>query len=354
MNTIHVLNKATARKIQRVVGVVALFAMVFAFTPVPLAHATQLTTMKDTLSTVKASTAANHTITFVTPTGVSAGQTIVVTFPTSFDLSTIVIGDVDLDSAVLAATPSGATWGWTLVGQVMTFTSGTGTYAGAATVTILVGTNTSVGGAGTHQVVNPTAGNDKVMSITAGSGADSGSLAISIIANDVVNITSNVDPTLTFTVSDTTIGFGTLAVANARYATGDTSGSASDAASAHDLTIATNTTAGYAITYNGATLTSGGNTISVATIAADANGTPGSEQFALSATTDGAGTIASGYAHTGPDWKFVAGSAQTLISKASAVAGTETVGVRYLANVASTSEPGAYQTNLTYVGTATF
>lgn len=348
----QLFNKRHLKQLHRGVTIVALLAMMFVMSPIRTAQAAQLTSISDTLTTVKASTAANHTITFVTPTGVSAGQTIVVTFPASFDLSTILIGDVDLDAATLSATPSGATWGWVLAGQVMTFTSGTGTYAGSATVTIKVGTNATVGGTGTHQIVNPTAGNNKVLSITAGT-ADSGSTALSIITNDVVNITSSVDPTLTFTVDDNTIGFGTLTTGGARYATGDTLGSGTDSV-AHTLTIASNTTAGYTVTYSGATLTSGANTINVATVTGSATGTPGSEQFGISATTSGAGTIGSGYNHSGPDWKFVAGSAQSLFTRAGAVSGTETFSIHYLANIATSTEPGAYSTNLTYVGTANF
>lgn len=171
------------------------------------------------------------------------------------------------------------------------------------------------------------------------------------------NTNWNIAPTFSFSISDTAIGFGTLDSGNARWATGDTNGSASDTA-AHTLQILTNATSGYAITYNGATLTSGSATIDVASITNDADGTQGSEQFGIGVSTDGASAAATGYDHNATaaqrDWTFVAGSPQTLISKSSAVSSTETISVFYLGNIAATTESGAYSTDISYIATGTF
>ncbi|MBI3115041.1 MAG: hypothetical protein HYZ09_00935, partial [Candidatus Kerfeldbacteria bacterium] len=162
--------------------------------------------------------------------------------------------------------------------------------------------------------------------------------------------------TLTFAISDTSIGFGSLGAAAARWASGDGTGSASDVA-AHTLQITTNARNGYAITYNGATLTSGSNTVSAATITDDADGTPGSEQFAIGFQTNGNATIASGYDHNTTaslrDWNFVASTATTAVSETGATA-TETISAYYLTNISSVTEAGAYTTSLTYIATATF
>ena len=62
------------------------------------AEAVNINDVYDLLSTSATSTASNHTIEFVTPTGITAGQTIVLDFDpttTAFDLTGI--GDEDID-----------------------------------------------------------------------------------------------------------------------------------------------------------------------------------------------------------------------------------------------------------------
>ena len=346
----------------------AMVASMFGFITAPAANAAALTSVKDTLSTVKASTVANHTIQFVTPTGVAAAGTITVVFPTGFTMNAVDFADTDLaegDSGTcstatftdktLAAAASGATWGAALSSQTITFTSGTGTITLGRCVQIEVGTNATAGVAGDTQVTNSTAGNDKKMDITAGA-SDSGSLAISIIADDVVAVTASVNPALTFTITDNAIGFGALTASAATWANGAATGSATDT-SAHNLTIATNAATGYAITYSGATLTSGSNTINVASVTNDADGAPSSEQFGLGLSTDGNAAIATGYDHNATagnrDWAFVAGTTTTVVSETVPTA-TETISAYYLANIATTTEPGSYSTNITYIATGIF
>jgi hypothetical protein len=94
------------------------------------------------------------------------------------------------------------------------------------------------------------------------------------------------------------------------------------------------------------------NTIGAATITADADGTPGTEQFALSAAVTGTGTVASGYDHANPDWKFVASTTSTLTSATAAA--SDTINIRYLANIAGTTPAGSYATTLTYIATGNF
>lgn len=354
------------KKFNSIISVVAIIAMIASMLGfmAPVANAATLTQIADTLSRVKASTAANHTIQFVTPTGVAAAGTVTVAFPTGFAMGSVDYTDVDLAEGssgtcssatftdkVIAATASGATWGAAVASQTLTFTSGTGTITAGRCVQIEVGLNATADVAGDAQVTNSTAGNDKKMDLTAGA-SDSGSLAISIIADDVVAVTATVNSTMTFTITDNAIGFGTLSSSAATWANGAATGSATDT-SAHNLTIATNAATGYAITYNGATLTSGSNTITAATITSDANGTPGTEEFAMAFSTGGSSTIASGYEHATPNWKFTAGATTTFISRTTPTA-TETISAYYLANIATTTDPGSYSTAITYIATGIF
>ena len=179
------------------------------------------------------------------------------------------------------------------------------------------------------------------------------------VSDDTVAVSANVDPTITFSISDAdnSIGFGDLTTANARFATGDGNGSDTDSSAAFTLQVSTNADNGYAITYNGSTLTSGANTIDVASITNDADGTPGSEQFGMGLSTDGDATIAAGYDHNATpanrDWAFVDGSTTTIVSETGPTS-TETISAFFLANIAGNTEAGSYSTSITYIATATF
>ncbi len=351
-----------------------LFASLVGFRDVAIAAS--VTTFSDTLSTLTASTAANHEILFITPTGVDANNdTIILTF-TGFDgtsLDNIAFGDVDLAESsnascsspgswtekTLAASDGASTYGVNTNSTVLAFDPPTtsGYITAGHCIRIKIGTNASTGVAGTNQITNGGAATAHLIAIS-GNFGDSGTTSIDIIADDSVNVSASVDPIITFSISDTTIGFGTLSTSTATWATGDTVGVTSvpgDTSGAHEMTVATNASSGYSITYNGATLTSGGNTIDVATISGDDDGTPGSEQFALGIDDNGGNvTIASGYDLAGTNsYNFVAGTTTTIASETGATT-TETIDVQYIANIATTTEAGSYSTDITYIATGNF
>jgi hypothetical protein len=170
------------------------------------AEAANVTSFSDTLTDSAPSVASNHTITFKTPTGVGAGQTIVITFPSggsNFNLSTIKAEDIDLATtsnyAIQNGAASGATWGVATTSSSITLTSGTGTIGANATVTIKIGTNATFGTTGTHRIVNPTTGSYEI-SVTAGA-SDSGKTRVAIVNN--VLVTARVDTLFTFSVAGT-------------------------------------------------------------------------------------------------------------------------------------------------------
>lgn len=353
-------------RIRRILYLGLVFVVTFGvFAPTRVGQAAALTSLKDVLSTLEATVNANHTVSFVAPSAIANNTTITLTFAAGFDLTGIIEDDLDIAGSTegeltTAADCTGAEKaGIGISGQVITITlcSGDGgDFTNSETVTIEIGNHAAASGTGTNQINNPSAGTYTIA--VAGSMADSGTLATSIIADDSVNITSTVDPTITFTISDTTVGFGTLTTANARWATGNLAGvGAQPAASsgAHEMTVATNAVSGYAITYNGATLTSGGNTISVATIAGDGDGTPGiAEQFAMAVDDNGGNvTIVSDYDYASNNYRFIAGTTTQFASETGPTL-TETLDVQYIANILPTTEPGTYTTNVTYVATGTF
>ena len=216
-----------------------------------LAQAANVTSFSDTLSDTAPSAAANHTIEFVSPTGVGNGESIVITFPAgSFDLSTIGEEDVDLLEDGVAES-IGTTWLVSTTSDSITITSqGAFTIAAGATTTILIGLHATNDGSPDSQIVNPGAGSYEI-SVTAGS-ADSGSARVAILDN--VTVTASVDTLFTFTVggvaagqtvntadttggdtTPTTIPFGTLVANTASTA-------------AQDLTVTTNAKNGFVVT----------------------------------------------------------------------------------------------------------
>lgn len=159
------------------------------------------------------------------------------------------------------------------------------------------------------------------------------------------------EPTLTFSVSDSSIQFGTLVTGSARYAT--TSGGSASNTVAHTISASSNATSGYTLTYYGDTLKSGASSITPATITGDADGTPGTSQFAITNATSGSASIPSAYSQASNNWKFVANTTETIASTSGATS-SETFSVRYLANISPTSGAGQYSTSLNYVVTGNF
>lgn len=354
-----------------------MLALVFAtsFILPNTATAAGLTAISDTMSRQAASQLSVHKIAFTSTSAIGVGGTIAITFPSGFTTTGLVITDLQIchgattglengtavvtggtactsTSETIAASPSTATvWGAVISGTTtVTFTAPSTSF----TNTIAAGHKVIVTIAAAH-MQNPTASTPNITITTT---SDSGSVTVPIIADEQVVITATVTPTISFAISDVTIGFGALSTSTGRWATGTTGGdaSATTPTAAHTLATATNGTGGYTISYNGATLTSGSDTISaMGGTVNDSDGDVGNtEQFGISASTDGTATIESGYERDSTaSWKFVAGAATTLVTQAGPTA-TETVSVSYLANITATTEAGAYTTTLTYIATGNF
>lgn len=157
--------------------------------------------------------------------------------------------------------------------------------------------------------------------------------------------------TLSFSISDNTIGFGDLSASAARYASGDAAGSGTEV-EAHTLTVSTNASNGYTLTVQGATLTNGAYTVSAIGGTNTASST-GTEQFGIRASDTGTGTVSSPYAASGFAYAASVSSASTL-GTGPGDASSQVYSLRYLANISTGTEPGSYSTALTYVATANF
>ncbi len=330
--------------------------------------AASLTTLSDIHSSVKVSTLSDHTIQFITPTGVIAGGTISITFPAGYTMGTFSVNNVDfatsttgactglVDGAV-AGVASGGTWGVAQAGQVITVTSGTGVIPANRCIQIQYGGNATFGAAGTTTITNPASANTYAITI-GGTFGDNGTITSNIITNDTVSVSATVQQSITFTISTTTIYFGNLGSGAIKFASStNTSGDTLETI-AHSLAIATNAPSGYNVSIRGQTLTSQQSASNTVTFIGGtaASSTPGSEQFGIRATVSG-GTGAT----VDPTFGFATsygydGTATTSAAFAVGTGATDasTYSLRYMANIGGTTEAGTYVANLVYVATANY
>ena len=246
--------------LQALTAVVTL-AIILWFVGVPSfrVEAANVISFSNTLSDSEPLMVSNHTLSFVTPTGLPAGETISIDFGTAVftDVDTIVAADVDLnvngtEESLIDGVASGADWNVTAAGDVINITSGTDTIGANATVTIEIGTNATTGGAGTNQISNPAVGSYEI-TLTVGDtiDADTGATRVAIV--DVVTVTASVETIFDFTVDGVNAGLGV---------NGDTTSGTSTSTEipfgileadtavtiAQDLSVSTNAANGFVVT----------------------------------------------------------------------------------------------------------
>jgi hypothetical protein len=170
-----------------------------------LVNAAALTSVSDTLEDSRPSTAANHTITFVTPTGVALAETITITFPAGFGgVSSITEADVDLNDGVddhtdAADCTGSEEIGVSASGQVVTLeicAGDGGNLAASTTVTIEIGDHSVE--SGSNQVTNHATQSVYTIQI-GGTMTDDGDALIAVV--DTLTASVTVDETLSFTVA---------------------------------------------------------------------------------------------------------------------------------------------------------
>src|SRR3990167_5211779 len=223
---------------------VVTFAIILWFVGVPSfrAEAANVTSFSNTLSDSAPAVVSNHTLTFVTPTGLAAGEAITIDFgTTSFSgIGSLVAQDIDLNASgtertLIDGAASGASWNATTSGTTIVLTSGTDTVGANATITI--------------QITNPSVGSYEI-TVAVGS-SDTGVTRVAIV--DVVTVTAAVETIFDFTV---------IAVNSGAAVNGDTTTSTSTpvaipfgilsagtaATAAQDLQVNTNAANGFVVT----------------------------------------------------------------------------------------------------------
>lgn len=337
--------------------IVTLLSLVLA--PVQVVHAAALTLISDTMSSSKVDAASSHVIRFTTPTGANeATDTIIITFPDDFNFTDKAINTLTLthgglsgtdNTETLSAVDNDTTWKAVFSGvenRTLTLTApddgvGDAAIAGGSIVVITYSSANSI---------NPSTDGSKEITIS-GTFGDTGSITVNILTDDQVSVSATVAQSLTFSISDNTIGFGTLSSSNDRFATGDLAGN-DNATTAHTLVVGTNAANGYTMTLNGATLTSGGNTID-AIGAVNTASAEGTEQFGLRMTpAGGSGAVTAPYADVG--YAFNSGAFPDDVASSNTASANTTYSVIYLANIEANTEAGAYTATMTYTATANF
>lgn len=257
------IRTAQSVRILQAVAVIAGLAVLLWSLGLPslkFAQAASLTSISDTLTDSAPSVVSNHTISFTIPAdGSTLGNTdtVTITFPAAtFDLSGLV-NELDFDFATgtddqtVNLGAAGADVGVATTSNTITFTMGTGiSIATGTTINIEVGDHAAFGGAGSGQIVNPTAASYEIgISTSAG---DSGATRVVIL--DTVQVTASVDTTFTFTVSGVGPGDGTVGGETITGTTTPTAipfgtlASGTATTTAQDLSVETNASQGYTVT----------------------------------------------------------------------------------------------------------
>lgn len=165
--------------------------------------AATVTSANDYVSTLAASGLANHEVLFTTPSGISEGQTVTLTFGSGFTTTSITEDDVDVadDSVELitAASCAGSEQASVVVSSnIVTITvcaGDGGAIAATSVVRVRIGTNATSSGTGTNRITNPSGVANHFVTI-GGTFGDAGSIILPIqSSSSAIAVTANIPTT---------------------------------------------------------------------------------------------------------------------------------------------------------------
>ncbi len=356
------------------VSVMGSFAIIYifvsaSFSKIEHVFSLALNTLSDTQSTLKAGQLSDHTVQFVTPTGISAGQAISITLPTGYATGTFAIANFDLatstsvscsgfsDALLQSGAASGLSWGVTVATSTIYITSGTAVIPANRCIQIEVGGNATSGGTGTSTLVNSASPGAYQITFESGAG-DTGYVTEYIVPDDAVLLSGTVNQSLTFTVSTSTIYFGILGAGTAKFASSTNTAGDTLETVAHTLAVGTNAPSGFTLSVRGQTLTSQQNPVSTIDYigAVAASSVPGTEQFGFRATeSGGVGVTLNPTFSSLTSYGYNAtASTSAILATGNGSTPTSTFSLRYVTNIGAVTEAGTYTASLIYIATANF
>ncbi|OGY22569.1 MAG: hypothetical protein A2113_04245 [Candidatus Woykebacteria bacterium GWA1_44_8] len=351
------------KKILHLLIATILAISVFPFVATEIDSATH-TAVSDTLSRLKTTQSANHTIAFTLASAWNASETVVIDFvdgdgwdttgfanteAEDYDIKWGVTEKTIVASGGCAADSIEITTVNTTT-DTFTFTLCAGSTASGANevIEIEIGTNAT---GGDDQIENATASGSKLVTITGPTSGDSASLAIPIMSEDQITVSATVDPTITSALSGT--GYPTCAL-----------GILADSAvqgCPYTNTVSTNATTGYnsTIVENGnlcspsvAVCTNNINDVAdgTVTIGAEEYGVSTSDTDAPGITADFDGTCDDGANETG---SAITGTAQVYADESTPQSGDAT-NLCHSASITATTPAGSYSHIVTHITTGNF
>jgi len=262
-----------------------------------------------------------------------------------------------------SATKDSANWsGWTAANWTIdNTTNGTVKYtyttgeAGGTDYSFSTGGITNPSGAGTYYARVTTYSDD-----TCSTEVDSGVTAFAIVSG--VSVSATVAETLSFSISDTSIGFGELTTGNVYYATADETGSTTEpgAGQPTQLTISTNAQGGVTVTIKdvgdgsanaGLYDSTTGELIDAVASSSVAAGSEGYGAYGKSASANL--TIDEGFDDDGVSDLAISRSPQTFVTASSAIS-SETVDLSLKAGISGTTPAGSYSDTIIFVATPVY
>lgn len=311
------------------------------------------TSEKDTMSRLKISQAANHTIQFSLNTGQTwaAGETLIIDFADAFGTTGFINTDpLDYDISWGGTDKSIVANGFCVANsiEITTVNTATDTFtftlcpassssAPGAEIIVEIGIPPLVtfGGNGDTQITNPPSAGSNLINLSGTiQGTATGQLAVGITAEDQVTVTASVDASLTFTVTNTSINLGTLSISSV------------SSNSTNTLVVTTNAQSGYIITGLGDNTNGMVNQdISGQYLnwVIDGTVTAGSEEFGAA--------YAGAAGH--PVGDVGLGTLTTVTSRISPQ-NNDTTTVTYKASIDTLTQTGSYRSIITYIATGTF
>lgn len=345
--------------------------MVFSFPARIYAASGSLSSLSDTMSNQTPLTASSHMIEFATSVSIQgAGDTITITFPTDFTFTAKSISSVSFthgavtgqeNTETLADVPSTTNWGAVFSStnnQIFTLTAPTD---GVGATTIEANDKLIIVFDATSNSNPSTTGNYVIGISIAGSNTASGQIAVPITTNDQIAINAAVDPILSFSISNASVGFSHLSTASVRWATADQNGATSEPANGNptSLTGATNASAGWSTTIqdvgNGATASLYSVTASdyIPAVASNLITTGGAKQYGAYGKNASSGvTIAPGF-DDGADAVSISTSSQLFASTA-APSNDLSVDIALKATIDPLTKAGNYTDTITVICTGNY